>query len=386
MNNAFNLNEKGNGSLRDSSLVGVIGPDGPVRASPTTDGKIEYNHKNNKNVSEHLYKQQLHNQQPQRTGYGPQFFPGRQETIKSIPREKSIWSLYAKKTILVHREYVLSKIIGKGSFGVVRQGFHKDTLEPVAIKLEEVTAKNRVLAREYQVYKQIWTEDCGLPEIFACGKKDDYHYLVMQILGSSIEELFTRCSRSFSLKTVLMLGDQMIERLRYMHDKGFLHRDIKPENFLIGTQEDCNKIYLVDLGLAKQWRTEAGHVPYRTGNRIIGTARYASINSHLGYQLSRRDDMESLGYLLVYFAKGRLPWQAIRGRNKDDKYTKICEKKRELPLERLCNGLPKEFILYFKHVQSLRFDERPSYDYLKGLILTAFSNTGYEYDHQWDWA
>jgi len=300
--------------------------------------------------------------------------------------KKSLWSLYAEKTILVHRTYVLSNIIGKGSFGVVRQGFHKDTLDPVAVKLEEISAKNRVLSKEYQIYKRIWSEDCGLPEIMAYGKKDDYQYLVMQILGPSLEDLFRRCSRCFSMKTVLMLADQMIDRLRYIHDKGFLHRDIKPENFLTGIQEDADKVFLVDLGLAKQWRTEAGHIPYRTGNRIIGTARYASINSHMGHQLSRRDDMESLGYLLVYFAKGRLPWQSIRSRNKDEKYEKICEKKRDLSLETLCTGLPKEFILYFRHTRSLRFDERPSYDYLKGLFLTAFSNARYDYDHKWDWS
>jgi serine/threonine protein kinase len=297
----------------------------------------------------------------------------------------SIWKIYSQKAILVHGEYVLSKILGKGSFGIVHQGFHKDTLEPVAIKLEHIQSKNRILAKEYNTYLQVWSEDAGLPRILASGKKDEYQYIVMEMLGPSLEELLRR-QQVFGLKTVLMLADQMIERMRYLHGKGYLHRDIKPENFLMGIRESQDRVHLIDLGLAKRWRQPDGsHIPYISGNKIIGTARYASINSHSGVQLSRRDDMESLGYLLVYFAKGKLPWQSLRSQTKEEKYQQIADKKKDVSIEKLCVNLPKEFILYFKHVKSLAFEEEPCYDYLKSLFLTAFSEAKLVFDYRWDW-
>ena len=167
---------------------------------------------------------------------------------------------------------------------------------------------------------------------------------------------------------------------------GPLHRDIKPENFLMGLQQNSDMVHVIDLGLAKKWKLESGnHIKYLTGNKIIGTARYASINSHLGNQLSRRDDMESLGYLLVYLAKGKLPWQSMKSQTKEEKYQQIMEKKKEITIEKLCSGLPREFIMYFRHVRSLGFEEEPCYDLLKSLFLTAFTEKHYEFDFRWDW-
>lgn len=304
---------------------------------------------------------------------------------KTIPDVKSIWRVYSEKMIIIHDDYVLSKILGKGSFGVVHQGFHKDTYEPVAIKLEDLSAKTRILSKEYLTYMNVYEPDCGLPLVLAFGEKDDYQYMVMQMLGSSLEE-HLRLKQIFSLKTVLMLADQMLERMRFLHKKGYLHRDIKPENFLMGLYAAQDTVHLIDLGLAKKWKLPNGsHIKYLSGNKIIGTARYASINSHLGNQLSRRDDMESLGYLLVYLAKGKLPWQNLRSQNKEEKYQQILEKKELTSIDKLCSGLPKEFIQYFKHVKSLRFDEEPCYDFLKGLFLTAFSERRYSFDFHWDW-
>src|SRR5437868_743829 len=152
----------------------------------------------------------------------------------------------------------------------------------------------------------------------------------MEKLGPTIEELL-RQYQAFSLKTVLMIGDQLIERLRHLHEKGYVHRDIKPENFLMGMCESRNRIHMIDLGLAKKWRLSNGkHIAFASGNKIIGTARYASINSHIGNQLSRRDDMESLGYLLIYLVKGRLPWQSLRSKTKEEKYQLIAQKKKEV--------------------------------------------------------
>lgn len=170
----------------------------------------------------------------------------------------------------------------------------------------------------------------GIPHIRYYGVERDYHCLVMDLLGPSLEDLFNFCSRRFTMKTVLMLADQMIGRIEYMHVKNFIHRDIKPDNFLMGIGRHCNKLFIIDFGLAKKYRDSRTrvHIPYRDNKNLTGTARYASINAHMGIEQSRRDDMESLGYVLMYFNRGNLPWQGLKAANKKQKYEKISEKVR----------------------------------------------------------
>ena len=178
----------------------------------------------------------------------------------------------------------------------------------------------------------------------------DYNIMIMQILGPSLEELFTYCKRKFSLKTVLMCLIQMLERIEHVQSNHFLHRDIKPDNFLIGSKKpSC--VYLIDFGLAKRFRNPktGQHIPWKEGKNLTGTARYASLNTHLGYEQSRRDDLEGLGYVAMYFLKGKLPWQGLPAKTKKEKYDQIRDKKKNTSIEELCKGFPDEFVKYFNY-------------------------------------
>lgn len=179
------------------------------------------------------------------------------------------------------------------------------------------------------------------------GEEGDYNVLIMDLLGPSLEDLFSFCGRKFQLKTTLMIADQLVTRVEYVHSKNYIHRDIKPDNFLIGLGKRSNQVFMIDFGLSKKFRDAKTHqhIPYKENKNLTGTARYASINAHLGIEQSRRDDLEAIGYVLIYFIKGKLPWQGVNAQNKAEKYHKIMEKKMSIPVEYLCLGIPSIFYI-----------------------------------------
>lgn len=181
----------------------------------------------------------------------------------------------------------------------------------MAIKLEPADAKPPQLLYESKMYKLLMG-GVGIPYIYYFAQEGDYNVLVMDLLGPSLEDLFSLCKRQFSLKTTLMLADQMITRIEFLHLKTFMHRDQKPDNYCIGRGRRKSTVYLIDYGLSKRFMVGGTHIPYREHKALTGTARYCSINTHLGIEQSRRDDLESLGYIFVYFLKGSLPWQGIK--------------------------------------------------------------------------
>ncbi|KAF7147614.1 hypothetical protein RHSIM_Rhsim03G0231400 [Rhododendron simsii] len=251
---------------------------------------------------------------------------------------------------------------------------------------ENVKTKHPQLLYESKLYR-ILQGGTGIPNVRWFGMEGDYNVLVMDLLGPSLEDLFNFCSRKLSLKTVLMLADQMINRVEFVHSKSFLHRDIKPDNFLMGLGRRANQVYIIDFGLAKKYRdtTTHQHIPYRENKNLTGTARYASMNTHLGIEQSRRDDLESLGYVLMYFLRGSLPWQGLKAGNKKQKYEKISERKVSTSIEALCRGYPTEFASYFHYCRSLRFDDKPDYAYLKRIFRDLFIREGFQFDYVFDW-
>jgi len=293
----------------------------------------------------------------------------------------------AKTEFVVGGRYKLIRKIGSGSFGDIYLALNLTNGEEVAVKLEAIRARHPQLLYESKVYRLL-QGGVGIPHVRWFGQEKDYNVLVLDLLGPSLEDLFNFCSRRFTMKTVLMLADQMIGRIEYVQNKNFIHRDIKPDNFLMGIGRHCNKVYLIDFGLAKKYRENhtKQHIPYREDKNLTGTARYASINAHLGIEQARRDDMESLGYVLMYFNRSSLPWQGLRAATKKQKYEKISEKKMSTPIEALCKGFPAEFAMYLNYCRGLRFEEMPDYMYLRQLFRILFRTLNHQYDYVFDWS
>eukprot|EP01041_Mallomonas_annulata_P000896 gene896-1734_t len=286
----------------------------------------------------------------------------------------------------VARKFRVGPKIGSGSFGEIYGGTNVHTGEEVAIKLEPLKSKHPQLLYESKIYR-VLQGGYGVPAVKWFGSEGDYNVLVIDLLGPSLEDLFNFCGKRFSLKTVLMLADQMIARLEFMHSRSYIHRDVKPDNFLIGTGPRKHICHVIDFGLAKKYQDPRNgrHIPYIEGKNLTGTARYASINTHLGIEQSRRDDMESLGFVLMYFLRGSLPWQGLKANTKKQKYQRILEKKQSTHPDQLCRGYPTEFRDYFAHCSALGFEDRPDYRYLKRVFKDLFDRQGCEDDGCFDW-
>ena len=227
----------------------------------------------------------------------------------------------------------------------------------------------------------------GIPIVKSFGYNNNYNILVMELLSNSLEDLFQKQKRHFSLKTTCMLGIQMIDRIEWVHNKLIIHRDIKPDNFVMGRNDKSHIVYILDFGLSKKyWSTKNNcHIKFSQNKKLTGTARYASINALKGCEQSRRDDLEAIGYVLIYFLKGSLPWQGLKVNRREDRYKKIYEKKKETSAQELCNQLPKEFEEYVKYTRNLDFESKPDYDFLRGLLRNVLDKNNYKYDYFFDW-
>ena len=287
---------------------------------------------------------------------------------------------------LIFSKYLIRKKIGKGSFGTVYQGINTSNNEKIALKIEK-RDKNDPGTLENEALRLVYLQGEGIPSVYCYGNNIEHNLLVEELLGKSLEEIFTSYGKPFSLKTVCVLGIEMIKRIQYIHSKYYIHRDIKPDNFMTGRGPNEKKIYIIDFGLAKKYYSvsRAQHIKFITGKHLVGTARYCGRNAHRGYEQGRRDDIESIGYVLMYFLLGVLPWQGLKAKKNEDQFEKIAQKKYTTSFEELTLGQPEEFLNYFKHVDRLQFEDQPNYVYLIGLFQSVIDKYCQECLYDFDW-
>lgn len=301
----------------------------------------------------------------------------------------------------LNEKYLITdKILGEGSFGTVFLGYKKEDMEEVAIKFETNTFRhdNSDLEREMQIYQEIHknknAQEKGIPQVYDFIQKKKGNYLVMELLGQNLEELVLECGGTFSMKTTLQLGLQMLEILEFIHRCKYVFLDVKPQNFLFGKGRNSRKLFIVDFGLAKKYISENGlHLPFNENYGLRGTRIYASDNIHFCQESARRDDLISLGYVLRRFLKGSLPWDNIPI---PKKYSKEWEKSKidietlvmklkEIEHKNWAPDLPKEFAIYMEYTIKLPFLKEPDHQFLKDLLEDLFQKSGWKKDDQFDW-
>ena len=278
--------------------------------------------------------------------------------------------------------YDLQHKISEGSFGEVYLGKDIRSGTQVAVKLESLSSKSQQLVHEAEVYKDLAAVD-GVPSLLWHGISGDYNAIVLDLLGPDLDELFDHCNRKFTDKTILQFGQSALSVLEQMHSCGYIYRDMKPQNFLVGLGVSGESdIYLLDFGLSKSIE----NVKNKKGRGLVGTARYASISAHRGDPPSYRDDLESLGYMLIYFCRGALPWSGIKAKTTKEKYAKIANKKMEISLKDLCKGYDQGYAQFIHTCRSIRAGDPIDYSKLRGILNGIAKRKQVEFDGVYDWS
>ena len=274
---------------------------------------------------------------------------------------------------LHHGQFTVGEFLGSGSFGVVYKGFDNKTSSEVALKFEDINSKTQQVIVESKVYKTL--EGTGVtPKFYWFGASVHHLVLVIDLMGKNLYQLIKLCGGKFSMQTTLLVAYRMLHCVHVMHKYGYVHRDIKPENFLIGSREENqDKIFIIDFGLTKKYVDVSGaHIGYTEGQPFVGNSRYASLNSLKGIEQSRRDDIESLLYTWVYFAKGTLPWVSLGDSDKRPNQQRIMESKQKIKTEILFKDMPREFVRIYFSIRQLRFSDAPNYKLIASLLANAY--------------
>ncbi|XP_054167326.1 casein kinase I-like [Oppia nitens] len=287
---------------------------------------------------------------------------------------------------LICDKYKICEPIGKGGFGICYAGEDLTTGEKVAIKLDSKTgnSKSSVL-HEITIYRDYLKPiNSCIPAIYWYGSQTQLgNVIVMQLLGPNLEKLFQLCDKKFSQKTIQMIAFQMIEIMKTIHSMGLIHRDIKPENFLLGSGIHSKRLFIIDFGLSKPYKdNQTGqHIDFNTTARMTGTLRYCSINANKGHEQSRRDDMESLAYIMAYLHLGSLPWQGIKVRQTISRQKAVQEIKETTPMKHLFKNASNVFVDFLFECKHLDFKEEPNYE----IWRTRFGQLIDEFDYKYDW-
>ena len=289
----------------------------------------------------------------------------------------------------INDEYQLieSEQLGGGAFGVVYKCI--SLIEPkkeFAAKIESNDSIKPQLNHEYKILKYLEGGE-GIPKTFLLKNTSYSTVMIFELLGPNLEDiLLDTKEKKFTYKTCGMILKQINIRLNYIHDYGIIHRDLKPENFLVSTNTREGIIYLIDFGLSKKIlnpKTKE-HIPYKTNRPLMGTAVYTSLNSHQGFEQSRRDDLESLAYIIIYFYYGELPWSNLKVKTKEELFQKTFEIKSNYKNSEEFKNLPYELSDLINYCYHLEYEEKPNYLYIKSLAdrMTGRSNTENLFDWQ----
>ena len=291
-------------------------------------------------------------------------------------KDPNINSIFFKK-------YKILKLITTSKFSSTYEGININTKEKVAIKLEE---KNKYNLLEKEAFTLFAIKGYGIINLISFGKNKKYNIMVLPLLGKSLHKFFININRNFCLLDICLIGLQCIERIEWIHKNYIIHRDIKPDNFLFDLK-DPRIIYLIDFGLSKKYRSKRTlkHIKNSYVNKVVGTIRYASVNSMKGFEMSRRDDLESFYYMIIFFLLKNLPWQNIKGKTLGEKYLEIFEKKREFNIDDYKMIIPNEIIKMFKYVKNLKFDEEPNYFMVKNSFRSILYSMGHSELDTFSW-
>ena len=288
------------------------------------------------------------------------------------------------KSKLIFGKYSLKYLIAKGSIGEVFLGKNILDNKEYAIKLEKAKKGESILKQE--AYILLLLKGPGLPSVISFGQSGKYHVLVENLLGESIYNIWLKKKKKLNLKDTCMFAIQALERLEYIHSKNYLHRDIKPGNFLVGNP-DKSQIYLIDFGNARKYRSSrtGKHIPFATNRKMCGTIIFLSSNVLKGIEQTRKDELESLGLVIIYLYQGILPWSDLKCKDIHQYLDKIKKLKLKISNEELCKGLPEEICEYMNYIINMNFDENPDYRYLQSLFLNILGKTGEKNDLIFSW-